>query len=1433
MSSPEPPEPTSQEVTKARYTPSQPSASDGQQKSNREEPDTDRPLTRNARRFSATPGEPIPQMDGTSREIPFAHMRVHFEDFAMQLRLHRHHEHRKRILSHRRNRLQNAVALSARLHRVSSWVHDGLVEITQQADASGFTRLHQHTHDLVDLCFSHWNHEIQGQDPVYTSNASVKEPFLSQLPPSAQQDCLEFIQTLRNNPRFLVERFKAMSPAQISSLSTSPKFQELSESVLTSLSQNRGRASVRKRVKAYSKDLEDYASSFERSNPLSFLLHNIYAPYQDVESPESKLRFATWSTICSSLMVESAHASDALMGQVLSMFASLYEWQIKDRLELFLMSVLQRGAFLIDIVENSAAGPPSNLGILNTFNTPQAHEFFDESVRELFEILSCEGGMPIGALHLGRAIIGKLPTVELQSQFRGHLFFQWFLKHFLRITIGYPEDEKMLLQFHISDRARSHLLHQLWDRACSRATDTVSPMRAQPVDPVIQNYVLAMISQLEADEHCFDPYQGSRSPNDPTAPCDPPFLSICAADVAHVLEALSPQFIHTSSPYDSFLSSSHSIFRMQYSHASSKFNNLRRRILAVIEPGHSSKNIHPCHENWAQLSISPAGVLSAVVPDGASEVTMRMEELGNLHLAEEAAFRLVEGRLRSDRGQVFDIIPSTRSKASSLAEMFAAEARSAHIKTDSVTALYWQDALAFLRRHYPLTVLTEDDTKVLGPITEKLRNGQMQIALDCQKLEEEVAQLETLYNFATARISKLSVWLDKIRVKLWYKMDVVSSGAYEDAKNIATALNNMALSKLQGYVPSQRGANSPEASRPGTSDTSASSLFEQPRIDTMSLLKAPAEHGGPRKLADAQIELINKWLERNHVDNFCKGEERIHRFCMEVKMAIKKLVGETLSESPVLWSSDLFTRERNLFDIHANTGFSAQPSTRSASVWSEPLSSSSFPSRTGFFGSRASFFSQGSSRLGRDLLGSDLASLISSPGRATTVTTLESGSSVWSPPQSNPRSVTSASSLSRPGSMLEDHGWNRLTDHNRQKANFLDQLQQDLVCLLLSDLGCPVWSCGSETDAWMDTMRQTASIVERLEQRAVLARLHRNADSRRSAVTSDSRASMKRWGRSQSADANSQQAPGHGRTADAHPFESLLNFEGSRTDAGEFSYHSAFSDVLSRVQKHVDPHSKLKAIYDFKTLSQAFHKSRRYLPPAGNEISRVDGVNSEELLRRRSLNPSVLSANLSRHEGKDVKTRPFQTDNEDNLTTLLKQLLFALQPKTIFRDLQYVAAFVSSQTLADTEVGRAFLHVGLAALAWKDEVCRGMVDVADRIVVRDSIKRDARGRERNEPSILKAMDYWLIAAREGNAIAQRELASLYLTHPEVPPIVSLPLALSSEIFKSEMMWEEHEGSRRCRQSLCLALHWMQQAAQNGDTVAQTKLKERRANRSLQ
>ena len=264
---------------------------------------------------------------------------------------------------------------------------------------------------------------------------------------------------------------------------------------------------------------------------------------------------------------------------------------------------------------------------------------------------------------------------------------------------------------------------------------------------------------------------------------------------------------------------------------------------------------------------------------------------------------------------------------------------------------------------------------------------------------------------------------------------------------------------------------------------------------------------------------------------------------------------------------------------------------------------------------------------------------------------------------------------------------------------------------------------------------------------------------------------------------------------------------GAHSGRDGFPYHNAFHDILCRVRDHTDPTLKLKAIRDFKMLSKDFHQSQ--LKKTSEEPTETNSrrTGTDDASRRLSLDPSVLSINMRRKRQSETQTIPnTSAENEEHvIVQSLKNLLLLLRPKTIFRDLQYIAVFVSSDHLDNAELGQALLHVGLAALAWKDEVCRAMVEVADRIVTKDSIKRSISKVRVREPSILKAMEYWIIGAREGNAIAQRELASLYLTHPDVPPIVSLPLASSSDIFKREMMWG---GRGRCPGPRCRPSAWL-------------------------
>ncbi|RMZ79729.1 hypothetical protein DV738_g3266, partial [Chaetothyriales sp. CBS 135597] len=1383
-------------------------------------------------------------------------MRVHFDEFAAQLRAHRDREHKRRMLEHRRQGLRRGVALAARLQRLTSWLHDGLVEIGNHHDAAAFVHVHQNLQELTETCFAHWARDIQAMDALNRGRATTTEPaptpepepVLARLTAEARRECVDFIHSVRSRPRFLIDRFSAVSPSQLAALSTSPRFQDLSASVLTSLSQNRGRGSQRKRVQSYSKVLDEYAASFERKNPMSFLLYNCFGPNSRAEET---LRLRTWSSVCAGLYVEAGPAFGSIIKQVLSNFCTMQPWRARQRIELFLMDVLQRGAFLLEPVGEYRSKAVLQTHISDTLDTDGAREFFDDAARQLFAILRSEhGGYPDGAIDFCRALLAQLPE-QAHASLRSFLAFDWFLDEFLRITITYPENEKMLLQFHISESARVHILHQLWFRAQARVRDVFLPEKQRPVDPEIEASFLDIISQIYPLEPPPDPYAPSLTAtttatdttelNSSSLPPELPALVLSASDVLHVLDALGQQYLAPSAALDPFLTSSFSAFNSQYARTS-RFGRLKRELMVHLEPAYTTSAVHPCQEQWMVLPLCPDGHLDVdeiLKPASLSIDATLWSHCRELTVIQEAALRLAfdEANNGNSPPNVKHVVQK------SLADRLEERCSLARSASNNLESFYWQSALDALHQAHSPATWVVNDSRIFKSILSRFPPPVSASVLD--QLDQTVNGLQHHFIVLKERIAKASLQLGRLKIKMWYVMGVTNSEAYERARNISRALNYMAVSGQGGAEAASRASSDRE--RPATSASATSSIFEQSRIDTMNILKAPKEHGGPRKLADSQIDMTKRWLDRHNIENFCKGEERIHRFCMEIKILAKNLVGDSLLESPVLWSSDLWAKERAMFDISGASPFHPASSTRAPSVMSETLSSAQFSARPSIRtldsgsrsldadlstspGRKGSFPALGAPRFNRDLLGSELASSLS-PGHAFTATSGESVSTIFSPLPSLSRSATSVSSRSQTPSVYNEAVILKVSDPVSGKALFLERLQHELTCLLLSDLGNPVWSRGSETDSWLAGARQNPAIVQRLLRRKLVASVlpmpelpvQLGEQPRKPKRTP---ASLKRWSSDDAYRFASGNELAHTPAAD----------QAQERSAAALAEERELQDVLERLSRQVDPAMKLQAVHDFKQLALAFSHNRNHnhnrdvlttSSPSGQGPSRTP-------LRRQSLGnqSSALQPQTPTSPG---PARPqASSPSENEIVKELKTVLLKLRPATLFRDLQYIAAFISVDALSDSEARRAFWHVGLAALASKDEICRCMVDLADQIVSKDLTttpthrldgSADPNG---GESALIRAKDYWILAAREGSPVAQRELAGLYLTHPKIPPIISLPLTLSSEIFKQDIKSQnEPEHNPAHTQALCLALHWMNAAAANGDEIAKRRIQERK------
>ena len=406
---------------------------------------------------------------------------------------------------------------------------------------------------------------------------------------------------------------------------------------------------------------------------------------------------------------------------------------------------------------------------------------------------------------------------------------------------------------------------------------------------------------------------------------------------------------------------------------------------------------------------------------------------------------------------------------------------------------------------------------------------------------------------------------------------------------------------------------------------------------------------------------------------------------------------------------------------------------------------------------------------------------------------------------------------------------------------FLDTLRQNLASLLLSDLGCPVWSCGSETDAWLDSVLQRDQVRQRITVRSTAERLLSNQSpiSRVIQAQVDTPSTKTKHRRSTSAAPSPEKTQHHPQyPVNCVEASTLLHGEYPQSSTtlprDEFPYKAAYQQLLNKFCRHSDPMLKLQALHELETLA-VFHQRAHDLPfPFGTTAASntKHQPKSEPASRRTSLHsasPGSLGGPVTAHPGRyaGFYETADGTPDEKAIVQLLKSILIESRPTTLFRDLQFISAFIPPEILNKTEKGKAFWHVGLAALALKDDVCRSMVDIAGQVITNDATKQQVSVNTKSDITLQDAAHFWIYAAREGNAAAQRELATMYLTHAELLPPVSLALSLPRDIFKSHnMYWQDDEGQEQRSQAMCLALHWMQQAASNGDEIAKSKLEER-------
>lgn len=751
-----------------------------------------------------------------------------------------------------------------------------------------------------------------------------------------------------------------------------------------------------------------------------------------------------------------------------------------------------------------------------------------------------------------------------------------------------------------------------------------------------------------------------------------------------------------------------------------------------------------------------------------------------------------------------------------------------------------------------------------------------------------------------------------LRDKMWYVTDVRNSAAYENARAVAVALKTMGMPKNSKHPNSGRPRN--------TSRTSANNFLLKPEAQILDILATIEEHGGPNKLSDDQSDKTANWLSQYGIENFCKGEERIHRFCLEIETCINKLVGDSLMDGPVLWSSDLYYRDKRILDsvrqkgdlvltklgtlgISNDFGQDADSGRRSirsvdmsSPIRSAPRDLRSMSARNS---SQQSFDSSRWS-VSRSSTGGDIMDSQDYFGTASPVLTIDSATTFWTPFHTRVQSPSTSFSSFRPGTASSTNETIMLSGSESAsiaaKQQFLAELKQALTSLLISDLGTLIFARGSETDSWFsgdlgqECMERRDRQDRKIRKKKRVIEKKRSFRDLRSAQKIDSSVldhpeagddrrdigmgALERPISGNKTSENHSQADSSSTGSDALSHSFYKRQASKEAQPIEFPYRAAFHKLLKMFSVHPNPFAKLNSLYELERLIVASltsirrRKSIRHdtmpaspqspsfpgeytLRDSGFTTTRAKNLDEaiDNVKERRSHTFYQTEEYPPTRRGADNRSITAPDAASTNMIVDVLQDLFReadMRPKTLFRDLQFIAAFVPASVLDKTDRGKAFWDAGLAALGLKQDVCRTLIEIADEIVLHYTQTRQAstmippEAKDAIRGNIMKysmqdAARMWTITAKEGDPVAERELAIFYLTHPELVERTTLPLTKPRETFKPQVM-EMHGGGasggkegdreRSDPATMCVAYHWMELSANGGDELAKKYLRQR-------
>lgn len=334
-------------------------------------------------------------------------------------------------------------ALARRLLHSSSLAYRSMADQFRNNDHGGFAASYKACEDLVDDCVP-GGHSRQAHDSYNRANGlgleasdAQSKSWIQRLSGVQQEDILVFLLKIRTDRTFLSDCISRLPLSELTALTSSHQFSRASDSVFPSYFSSQTRSNGKDLRGRASTPTVDALREFYRNDSLFALLHGVF---DESSERECFLRADVWSSACARILAEGKQGSEDFLIAMLEVFSSFQEWKLKPKMEMYLMKLLKKGAFLLD------PPPPTDfkqpVEIHNAQVAIANSTFFDNSVRELFQLLTDDqpqNGVPESALSFSHAILSKIQDPRSRLRTKTLIATRWYFSSFISNVIVYPE----------------------------------------------------------------------------------------------------------------------------------------------------------------------------------------------------------------------------------------------------------------------------------------------------------------------------------------------------------------------------------------------------------------------------------------------------------------------------------------------------------------------------------------------------------------------------------------------------------------------------------------------------------------------------------------------------------------------------------------------------------------------------------------------------------------------------------------------------------------------------------------------------------------------------------------------------------------------------------------------------------------------------------